>query len=181
MVLPAIVTFSSMLTSLFNSMGWYVWLQKWAVPWQSRLVAVMVKPLGINSYVTNSIDISMIIKKWNGQMLPVVLEWNCLGWQSMIMLLITLISGLSGKYSFYSRVETIVFGIVGTFLSNLFRMAIIVSLAYYWSSFAAIIVHDYFAMFVAVGWMIFFWWFSYGYILEEKKTPILSDHKISEA
>jgi exosortase/archaeosortase family protein len=65
--------------------------------------------------------------------------------------------------------EVVLFGILGTFLSNICRMSLITALAYYWNEFAAMIVHDYFAMFVSLVWMIFFWWFSYAYILEEKQ------------
>jgi hypothetical protein len=51
-------------------------------------------------------------------------------------------------------------------------MAFIVSLAYYWNTAAAMIIHDYFASFVALVWMLFFWWFSYRYILEDKTVVI---------
>jgi hypothetical protein len=47
-------------------------------------------------------------------------------------------------------------------------MAFIVSLAYYWNTAAAMIIHDYFASFVALVWMLFFWWFSYRYLPEDR-------------
>jgi len=62
----------------------------------------------------------------------------------------------------------VVFGVLGAFLSNLFRMAFNTSLAYYWNSLAAMIIHDYFASFIALIWMVFFWWFSYSFVLEPK-------------
>jgi len=171
-VLPALVTFSAALTTLFNRMGWYVWLQRLVVPFEARLVAVLIKLVGIKAMVTPGESYAMVLAKPEGELLPVALEWNCLGWQSMILLALTLTTGLRGEYGFASKLETIVFGVLGTFLSNLIRMAIIVSLAFYWNSFAAMIVHDYFAAFVALIWMIFFWYFSYSYILEEKKIII---------
>jgi len=175
-ILPVIVTFSAILTSLFNKMGWYVWLQDAIVPIESRLVAVIVKLAGITAKVAQNHDFSMVLIRGES-LIPVKLEWNCLGWQSMILLLITFTTGLRGKYTLLSKGETILIGILGTFLVNLFRMAIIVTLAYYWNSFAAMIVHDYFASFVAIIWMIFYWYFSYKFVLEPVESNELLNNK----
>ncbi|HUC94696.1 MAG TPA: exosortase/archaeosortase family protein [Candidatus Saccharimonadales bacterium] len=170
-ILPVIVTFSSVLTSLFVRMRWYTVLQESVVPFESRLVAVLIRPLGITGQVTSKQEFSMVLIKGT-EAIPIRLEWNCLGWQSMILLAITLVIGLRGDYTIRSKAETLVVGILGTFLSNLLRMAFIVSLAYYWNTLAAMIIHDYFASFVALVWMLFFWWFSYRYILEDKTVVI---------
>lgn len=168
-VLPLVVTFSSVLTNLFNRMGWYTWLQEEVVPFESKLVAVIVKPVGIIAKIApTGQNFSMVLVKGGSQLIPIRLEWNCLGWQSMILLAITFATGLKRCFTNLSKLETILVGILGTFLTNLFRMAFIVSLSYYWNSAAVMIVHDYFASLVAVMWMLFFWWFSYRYILEEK-------------
>lgn len=168
-ILPLVVTFSAALTKLFNDMRWYTLLQKYVVPIESRLVSVIVKPIGIDSKVAiGAKDYSMVLIKSTNNMIPIRLEWNCLGWQSLILLLITMLTGLKSEYTLGSRFETLMIGILGTFLSNLFRMAFIIAIAYYWNSFSAFILHDYFASFVALVWMIFFWWFSYSFVLEEK-------------
>jgi exosortase/archaeosortase family protein len=167
-ILPVLVTSSAILTDLFEKMRWYVWLQEMVVPFESRHVAVLVRVVGIEGKVVSGANFSMVLVAPGGHLIPVSLEWNCLGWQSMILLAITFATGLRGNFSRFSKAEVIVFGVVGTFLSNLFRMAVVVALAYYWNSLAAKIIHDYFAMFVALVWMIFFWWFSYSYVLETK-------------
>jgi len=169
-ILPVLVTFSAILTNLFEKMGWYVWLQDLVVPFESRLVAVVIKLVGIKGMVVaNNQNFSMVLEKPGSGFLPVQLSWNCLGWQSMILLGITLVTGLRGPYTLFTKAQTVVFGVIGTFLSNLFRMAFITSLAYYWNNIAAMIIHDYFASFVALAWMIFFWWFSYSFILEGRE------------
>lgn len=170
-VLPALVTFSAALTALFNKMGWYVWIQRLVVPFEARLVAVLIRLVGIKGLVTPGQQFAMILERPGNDFLPVQLSWNCLGWQSLILLALTFITGLKGHYKVVSKLETVVIGVLGTFLSNLFRMAFITSLAYYWNNFAAMIVHDYFAMFVALIWMIFFWWFSYSFVLEPGDKP----------
>lgn len=172
-ILPVLVTFSALLTDIFEKMKWYESLQKYVVPVESRLVSVIIKSVKITSQVTpDRDDFSMVLIK-DGSLMPIKLEWNCLGWQSMILLAITLVTGLKGKYTLLSKIETVLIGILGTFLTNLFRMAFIVTLAYYWNSFAALIIHDYFASFIALIWMIFFWWFSYTFVLDEK-PPVLN-------
>lgn len=168
-VLPVLVTFSSILTEIFNRMQWYVWIQEHVVPFEARLVAVLIRLVGIQGVVTPGQHFAMILERPGQDWLPVQLSWNCLGWQSLVLLGLTLITGLQGHYTFLSKIEVVVFGVLGTFLSNLFRMALITSLAYYWNSVAARIVHDYFAMFVALIWMIFFWWFSYAFLLEDSR------------
>jgi len=171
-VMPTLVTFSALLTSIFNHMQWYVLLQKYVVPFEARLVAVIIKAVGITALITpDQPSVSLLLKK-SSAYIPVVLEWNCLGWQSMLLLIVTLVTGLRGNYTLMSKLETILFGILGTFLSNLFRMAFIVTVAFYWNKFAALIIHDYFAVFIALIWMIFFWWFSYAFVLEEKSVKV---------
>lgn len=168
-MLPGFVMFGSIITEIFNSMRWYTFLQEVVVPYEARFVAVMIKIVGIQSYVTPGQEVAMILKK-GSEYLPVSLEWNCLGWQSILLLAFTFTTGLRGNYTAMSKIETIIFGILGTLLINLLRMAFIVSLAFYWSDFAALIIHDYFAMLVTLIWIVFFWWFSYRFILEPKVT-----------
>jgi exosortase/archaeosortase family protein len=91
-----------------------------------------------------------------------------------VLLGLTLITGLKGEWKTMSKVETVLLGVLGTFLVNVFRMAFITSLAYYVNHIAAMIIHDYFAAFIALIWLIFFWWFSYSFILEERK-PIIEE------
>lgn len=168
-VLPVLVTFSAILTEIFNRMQWYRWIQETVVPFEARLVAVLIRIVGITGMVTPGQQFAMILERPGGDFLPVALEWNCLGWQSLVLLGLTLTTGLQGPYKLFSKLEVILFGVLGTFLSNIFRMALITALAYYWNRVAAMIIHDYFAMFVTLLWMVFFWWFSYAYILEIRR------------
>ena len=170
-VLPFIVTFSALLTTLFNKIGWYVLLQEWVVPFEARLVAVLLKVVGITGVITPDSHFAMVLERPGDTPLPVDLQWNCLGWQSLVMLALTLSTGLRGDWSRFTKLQVIVLGVLGTFLINVFRMAIITSLAYYVNHIAAMIIHDYFAAFVALIWLVFFWWFSYSYILEPRIIP----------
>ncbi len=178
-LLPVLVTFSSVLTAVFNRMQWYVILQEWVVPFEARLVAVLLRVVNIKGVITPDASFSMLLVRSGQPDLPVKLEWNCLGWQSLVLLGITLITGLRGNWKLLSKIQVIVLGVLGTFLVNLFRMAFITTLAYYWNSLAAMIIHDYFAAFAALVWIIFFWWFSYAYVLEEGSSSSVGDRLLN--
>lgn len=173
-VLPIVVTFSSLLTNIFEKIGAYVWLQDIIVPFEARIVAVLLRAVNIKAVVTPGAHFAMLLQRGDSY-LPVELQWNCLGWQSLILLGLTFVTGLRGSWKALSKAETILLGVVGTFLINVGRMAFITTLAYYWNNVAAMIIHDYFAAFIALIWLIFFWWFSYSFILEERKTVIYKE------
>lgn len=107
------------------------------------------------------------------------MTWNCLGWQSLLLLVITLLSGLLGRnYTFWSKVETVAIGVLGTFLVNLFRLTFIVLLYNFATPIYFYVYHDYLAAIVTVIWLCFFWWFSYKFVLEEKsKNPVRDNIK----
>jgi len=104
----------------------------------------------------------------NGAAIPVDLSWNCLGWQSGLLLLVSLVAGLRGAFTTVSRIKCVIFGLTGTLLMNILRMSIIALGIYYVNSLAAQIVHDYFAAFLTLIWLVVFWWFAYAYILESR-------------
>jgi len=173
-ILPIIVTFSAALTSLFNKMDWYVALQNYIVPFEARLVVVLLRLVGISGVVTPTSGFAMLLQKPGGEYLPVILSWNCLGWQSLVLLGLTLTTGLRGDWRLISKIEVSLLGIFGTFLTNIFRMTFVTTLMYYWNEVAARVVHDYLAAFVSLIWLSFFWWFSYSYVLEEKGDDLSS-------
>jgi len=47
-ILPFVVSINDILTRAVENFGWYMWIQKKIVPWEVRLVGVMVSPLGID-------------------------------------------------------------------------------------------------------------------------------------
>lgn len=167
LVLPPMTIANSFLTKLFNNAGWYKPIQTYVVPWEARLVAATIAPLGIQSRVTQDPKAAFYMIK-EGAAMPVDLAWNCLGWQSVLLFFLSLLVGLRGDYTLDSRVKCVLFGMVGTLLINVFRMSFIAAGIYYINSLFGMIIHDYFAAFITILWLGIFWWFVYGYILEEK-------------
>ena len=173
-LLPPFAALNSLLTRWLDESAWYQPIQEYIVPWQARMVAATISPFGVPSRVTPGNPISAFYMIKGGAAIPVNLSWNCLGWQSMLLLIISLFAGLRGNYTTRSRFQLVAIGLLGTILVNVFRMSVIALGIYYVNSLAAQIVHDYFASFVTLLWIIFFWWFSYRYILLEN-SPYLND------
>ena len=168
MVLPFFAALNSLFTNFLNTAGWYRPIQQFIVPWQARIVATVIHPFGIDSRVTPTSSLSTFYMIKNGMAIPVDLSWNCLGWQSVLLLLISLITGLRGSFTRFSRIKCVIFGLVGTLLINILRMSMIALGIYYINALAAQIIHDYLAAFFTIIWLFIFWWFSYSYVLEEK-------------
>ena len=173
-LLPVFAALNSFLTEGLNRAGWYKPIQEFIVPWQAQMVSVAISPFGIDSRVTPDSRLSAFYMIKEGAAIPVDLSWNCLGWQSTLLLFVSLFAGLRGSFSNTSRIKCVLLGLAGTLLINIFRMSIIAIGIFYVNSIAAQIVHDYFAAFFTLAWLIIFWWFSYSFILEQRAETSLS-------
>lgn len=169
-ILPFVTTFNSALTNLINGVGLYKTLQDHLVPFESRLVIGVIRAFKIPAFLAPIGDtVSFYLLKENVY-LPIQIQWNCLGWQSLLLLGISFLFGLEKRFSGVSKLECVLVGILGTFLINVFRMVFVVIGAYFINKLFAFIVHDYLAALTTIIWLTFFWWFSYRYILEEKQV-----------
>ena len=162
MLLPFVTTFNELLTRIVENSLLYKPIQKYVVPYEVMLVRTIVSWFGI---VTIPGTVSYIK---NGANSGAFISWNCIGWQSFIILLLSLKTGLEGRFSFFSRIEVLAVGLIGTFMINIFRISLIIILLYYFGRVPAAIVHDYAAVFISLVWLFGFWWFSYRFVLEEK-------------
>lgn len=169
MSLPLFTTFNEILTKIVEGTGAYALLSRHVVPFETRAVSLVLKPFGIESRPTIS---HLFIERSDGSSTGIFFSWNCLGWQSAIMLLLTLFTGLSGSFSIDRKIEVILLGLSGTFLINLVRISVVVVIAYYFGQLPATIVHDYGGTLFTIAWFFFYWWFSYSFILEVRQRAV---------
>jgi len=178
--LPFVTTFNSVLTGLVDRFSLYQTAQETVVPFESRLAVGVIRGLGVEAFVNEipnnnsteklrpgEAEASFFLLK-SGRLLPVKLEWNCLGWQSLLLLGVSLLTGLQGNYRGLSKLECAVIGLTGTFLMNVLRMVFVALGIYYVNTVFAFLIHDYFAALSTIVWLFVFWWFSYAYVLERK-------------
>lgn len=161
---PLLTTFNDILTRIvINLKGYYI-IREVIVPIEIKMVAVLLLALGQDIVVTKEYIII-------GNNSPLVAEiiWNCIGWQSILFFIITAFIGFQGnKYTNLSKLKAFIIGVFGTFLINIFRIAVVVLATHYLGRLTAEIIHTYASLLVQIAWLFFFWWFSYKFVLEEK-------------
>lgn len=161
-LLPFVTTFNELLTRIVENTGAYRLIQNYIVPIESRMVALVLRPFNIQVAATK---VGLIV---NGA--SVRLSWNCLGWQSLILIAISFLTGLQGPYTLVSKIECVLTGVLGTFFVNLIRLSGVVLLSTYVSRIAAVIFHDYGSNLFLIFWLFFFWWYSFNFVLERKRV-----------
>ncbi len=81
-ILPFLTTFSEQLTGLIQKTPIYLLIQDYIVPVETRIVGLILAllqiPVGVG---TDSLTVA-------GQ--PLKVTWNCLGWQSILFLILTI-------------------------------------------------------------------------------------------
>ena len=164
LILPFVSTFNEFITKIVLKVEMYRVLQEQLTPWMVKIVAGLLNALGIDS----SCGVDRIYMYKGSDPLAVFISWNCIGWQSFILLLITFFVGLKGPFTLKSKLETVLIGILGTFLINIFRISFVSVVAYYFGQLAAIIFHDYISTLVMILWLVAYWLFSYRFILHHK-------------
>lgn len=166
MLLPFITAFNDFLTSLVLSSQAYVIIQNFVVPIEGRMVAVILQYLfGMPTAISGSL---IIIPGY----LRVYMSWNCIGWQSLILFAITLLTGLGGQYTFKSKILCVVAGIEGTILLNLLRIASVILVAIYAGYLPAVLFHDYGGTLLVVLWLVWFWQLAFNRILKPQSIAM---------
>ena len=161
-ILPFLVSFNDLLTQILEKNLFYGFIQSSVVPQEAKVMGAILIPFGYQFGVAQNAQGIVV----NGILMG--LTWNCLGWQSFLLFLVTLLVGLRGKYQRLSILEAIGIGILGTFWVNIFRMIFTIILAVHLPAVFRIVFHDYLAAIVTVIWLFIFWWFAYSFVLEEK-------------
>lgn len=159
MVLPFISSINSFLTNLLLRWQAYRVLENLVVPYEARLLGGFLNFLGFS---TSAVSKGVWVE---GAFLEI--QWNCLGWQSLVLLVASFLGGFQARFSFSSRLEVVLIGFLGTFLINFARLTTVAILAVRTSTKAAVFFHDYLALVFIIFWFCFFWWFAYSFVLEE--------------
>ena len=161
MLLPLVTTFDDLLTSWALQLGANNPLQG-IVPIEARMVVGLLGLVGIHAAASGS---HIVIWDAAGSMHTLFISWNCIGWQSLVLLGISFFSGLRGQQSLEARVQVVLIGIAGTMLLNLMRVAAVAAIAATFGQIPALIFHDYGGTILVVCWLFAFWIFVQRWIL----------------
>jgi len=153
MLLPLVTTFDDFLTSWALQLGVNNPLQA-IVPVEARMVVSLLGLVGVRAAAAGS---DIVVWDTVGAMHTLFISWNCIGWQSLLLLGMSFFSGLRGRQPIASRVQVIVIGVCGTMLLNLARVAMVAALEATWGHLPALIFHDYGGTILVIGWLFVFW------------------------
>lgn len=161
MILPFITTFNELLTKLVERLELVAFIQSLAAPFIVRVVAVILRALGVPAASGGS-----YLYLTGGWMpLRIYISWNCIGWQSFVLLAFTFATGLQGPYTRRSKLITVLLGVEGTFLVNVLRILVPCLLAYFFGYVPAIVFHDYIGTVLTLIWLGALWHLSFEYLL----------------
>ena len=170
MVLPFVATFDDLLTSWALALGANNPLQG-IVPVEVRMVVGLLGAVGIHAAASGS---HIVIWDAAGSMHTLFISWNCIGWQSLILLGVSFLSGLRGQQSIEARVQVMLIGIAGTMLLNLMRVAAVAAIAATAGQTPAVLFHDYGGTILVVCWLFAFWAFAQRWILSAPASELES-------
>ena len=161
MLLPLVTTFDDFLTTWAVKLGVDNPLQS-IVPVEARMVVSLLGLAGVRAAASGS---HIVVWDAAGAMHTLFISWNCIGWQSLLLLGVSFFSGLRGEQAMGSRVQVIVIGVGGTLLLNLLRVAAVAALEATWGHLPALIFHDYGGTILVIGWLFAFWFAVQRWIL----------------
>jgi len=161
MLLPFVTTFDDLLTTWALALGANNPLQG-IVPIEARMVVGLLGVAGIHAAASGS---HLVIWDSAGSMHTLFISWNCIGWQSLILLGVSFLSGLRGQQTVEARVQVVLIGVAGSMLLNLMRVAAVAATAATFGQTQATIFHDYGGTILVVVWLFAFWIFVQRFIL----------------
>ena len=161
MLLPLVTTFDDLLTTWAMQLGANSPLQE-IVPVEARMVVGLLGMVGIHAAASGSY---MVVWDRSGAMHALFISWNCIGWQSLVLLGVSLMTGLRGRHPIEARVQVVVIGAAGTMLLNLLRVAAVAAIAATIGVTPAVLFHDYGGTLLVITSLFLFWMFAQRWIL----------------
>jgi exosortase/archaeosortase family protein len=170
MVLPLVTTFDDLLSAWAMSLGANNPLQS-IVPAEARMVVTLLGLAGVHAAASGS---HIVVWDTSGSMHTLFISWNCIGWQSLILFGVSLVSGLRGGHSSESRAQVVLIGVAGTMLLNLLRVALVAWIAATIGVAPAILFHDYGGTVLFVAFLFAFWALAQRWILGASPSEVLA-------
>lgn len=162
LIMPFFSTFGELLTNAAMASGFDALLGEWIAPVLAQLVHGVLTLLGLAS----AYDGQVLSLSDGTRSTSLFIAWNCVGWQTLAFLAVSMVAGLHGRYTTRSRVETILVGLFAVALLNVLRVSVVALVALYFGRLPAILVHDYGTVVITVLFLMGFWVFAYNVLLE---------------
>jgi exosortase/archaeosortase family protein len=160
LALPFVTTYDDLLTAGAMRLGVAGPLQS-VSPIEARMVVAILQMVGVHAAAAGS----QLVVWGPGGATNLFISWNCIGWQSLVLLGVSLAVGLRGRHSAEARAQVLMLGLLGTVLVNLVRVALVCILAAVAGRTPALIFHDYAGTLMTIAWLFAFWAIAQRWIL----------------
>lgn len=167
-VLPFVSTFDDLLTAIGMRLGIVAPLQ-WIVPGEVRITVALLGLVGIHAGAAGN---QLVVWNASGAPQTLFISWNCVGWQSLILLGLSLMVGLRGPMAWGTRLEVILLGVLGTVLINIARITMVCLLAAVAGYLPAVLFHDYGGTLLLVAWLFTFWLITYRWLVPDRALAL---------
>ena len=162
-ILPFVTTFDDVLTAVGMRLGIAAPLQL-IVPAEVRITVAALGFVGVHAAAAGD---QLVVWNARGAAQTLFISWNCVGWQSLILLGLSLGVGLRGEMSWASRLQVMAFGVAGTILVNIARIAAVCLLAAWAGYLPAVLFHDYGGTLLLIAWLFTFWAIAFRWLLDQ--------------
>lgn len=158
LLLPFVTTFDDLLTGAALRVGLDAHISG-LVPAESRMVVAVLNLLGVGASAHGAyIHVEGLVS-------ALFISWNCVGWQSALLLGLTMTTGLRGRHTPTAVLQVLLAGLLGTFLINIARVTLVCLLAARAGYLAATLFHDYGGTLMLIAWLFAFWSAAYRWVL----------------
>jgi exosortase/archaeosortase family protein len=164
MLIPFIATVNDFLANIAQLLGANTLLLQTLAPLESQLVGATFRALSPARAVSMGPFLTITLGQ---HPTSVYIDWNCTGWQSWLILTITLLVGLHGSYTRRSKLATAAAAMAGTFVVNIARITTVILVAIYIGTEQALLYHTYGGIVTLGAWLIVFWLIAYRYLLRK--------------
>ena len=167
LVMPLFSTFGELLTNFAMLAGIDAALGQWVAPAEAQLVHGLLALLGYESAARGP----LLSIADGARDVTLYISWNCVGWQTLIFLGISLPGGLQGEHTRRSKMEVVLLGVFGILVLNVLRITIVGLVALNFGQVPAVVVHDYGSVIATVAFLMAFWALAYDRMLQPLAAP----------
>jgi exosortase/archaeosortase family protein len=171
LLLPFTLTVNEFLTAIAMQTGASAFIAAFIAPFVTQMVGAVLK------YVFGlSVSLSQIYLYVQGgdRAANFLIIWNCIGWQSLILYLFTVLACVPGSYTRMSKIVSFIIGLEGVILVNIIRIVIVVLGFLYIGGISAVLIHEYASTLFVMLWLLAFWQLSHKHLLERVSHQVQS-------
>jgi exosortase/archaeosortase family protein len=164
LVLPFVTTFNDLLTAWAMQLS-VIGPLAGVADVEARMATGLLDLAGIHAVAAG--NGYLLVDDLHGRQQQLYITWNCVGWQSLVLLGLSFLTGFHSRHPVEARFQVFVIGLLGTVLVNVLRITAVCLLAAVAGRDPAIIFHDYGGTLLILAWLFGFWAVAQRWLLPE--------------